>query len=241
MQIKELTLQTRYLAGQKAFYHTLLDLPLMAETTDSFTIQAGTTRLRFQETQQDVLYHLALSIPGMAFQEAKQWVRERVSLLAVTKSRHVSSPEWEWNKVGEDEIFFPVANARSFYVRDAGKNILKFVVYYESQDTAGANDAAFVLSVNEIGLPVEDVLQSASRLQEQLGIEPYPISRPASKEFAFLGDASGQLVVVRISHAWMPTETVKATVAPVHLTIRGQREHQIQFSPYPYTITVVAS
>ena len=31
--------------------------------------------------------------------------------------------------MGEDEIFFPIANARAFYVSDAANNILKFVVY----------------------------------------------------------------------------------------------------------------
>jgi hypothetical protein len=242
MQIEELTLHTHHLADQKAFYHTLLGLPLLWEAADSFTLQAGTTRLCFQETELDVLYHLAFSIPGTTFQEVKQWVHERVPLLTITKSRRISSPQWEWTKVGEDEIFFPIANARSFYVRDAANTILKFVVYDDlSQERTIANGAASVLSVSEIGLPVEDVLQFSTRVKEQLGVEPYPLSRPASEEFGFLGDASGQLVVVKLGHAWMPTETVRATVAPMQLTISGLRAQQIQLSPYPYTITVTPS
>ena len=63
MHIQELSLHTRHLADQQVFYHTTLGLPLLAETADSFTIQAGTTRLRFQEGQQDVLYHVAFTIP----------------------------------------------------------------------------------------------------------------------------------------------------------------------------------
>src|SRR5258706_407343 len=96
MQIEELTLHTQHLADQKAFYHTLLGLPLLWEAADSFTLQAGTTRLCFQETELDVLYHLAFSIPGTTFQEVKQWVHERVPLLTITKSRRISSPQWEW-------------------------------------------------------------------------------------------------------------------------------------------------
>jgi catechol-2,3-dioxygenase len=69
MHIEELTLHTRHLADQKTFYHTLLGLPLLSEAADSFTIQAGTTHLRFQQTELNVLYHLAFSIPGTAFQD----------------------------------------------------------------------------------------------------------------------------------------------------------------------------
>ena len=89
--------------------------------------------------------------------------------------------------------------------------------------------------MSEIGLPVADVLALAATLKEQFGIEPYPVSRPISEEFAFLGDIYGQLVVVKVGRPWLPTETVRAAVAPVQLTISGQRERQWQFSPYPYT------
>jgi catechol-2,3-dioxygenase len=63
MHIQELSLHTRHIANQKAFYCTTLGLPLLTETTDSFTVQAGTTRLRFQETQQDVLLPCRLYDP----------------------------------------------------------------------------------------------------------------------------------------------------------------------------------
>jgi catechol-2,3-dioxygenase len=245
MRIAEVILQARHLADQRAFYRRTLGLPLLAETADSFTIQAGMTRLRFQETASDVLYHVAFAIPRTTFQEAKAWVRERVPLLAITGSPQVYSPTSPlrvWNKEGEDEIFFPLIKARSFYCCDAANNILKFIVYDDlSHAAAGAEGAACVLHVSEVGLPVEDVRELSARLQEQLGIEPYPVSRPISEDFAYLGDIFGQLVVVKIGHPWLPTQTVRASVAPVHLTINGQQAQQIQLSPYPYTMTVTAS
>src|SRR5437879_8197020 len=109
MHIQELILHTRHVAAQKAFYCSTLGLPLLAETTDSFTVQAGTTHLRFQETQQDVPYHVALTIPRNMFYEAKGWVQKRVPLL---------------HKDGEDEIFFAHLHARSFYFCDPADNIL---------------------------------------------------------------------------------------------------------------------
>ena len=228
MRIQELSLYTSQLTVQKAFYCTILGLPLLAETVNSFTVQTGATRLRFQATQQEVLYHVALTIPRNTFPQAKSWLRQRVPLLL--------------SKDGEDEFFFANINARSLYFCDAASNILEFIVHYNlSLEAAEAFGPATILHVSEIGLPVGDVLAKASTLKEQFGIEPYPVSRPISEEFAFLGDIYGQLVVVKIGRPWLPTETVLARVAPVQLTISGQRELQWQFSPYPYTMTVTIS
>ena len=245
MQIAEVILHTRHLADQTAFYHRTLGLPLLAETADSCTLQAGTTRLRFQETASEVLYHLAFALPCQTFQAAKAWVRERVPLLALTGSPQVyapTSPLRAWHKAGEDEIVFPLIQARSFYCGDAAHNILKFIAYEDlRQEAAGAEGAAAVLHVSEVGLPVADVRALAARLQEALGIEPYPVSRPIAEDFAYLGDIFGQLVVVKLGHPWLPTQTVRATVAPVHLTLSGPQAQQLALAPYPYTITVTAS
>ncbi len=225
MHIQELMLHTRQVAAQKAFYCSTLGLPLLAETTNAFTIQAGTTHLRFQETQQDVLYHVALTIPRNLFHEAKGWVQKRVPLL---------------DKDGKNEIFFAHLNARSFYFCDPAGNILEYIVHYGlDHETDRAFGGTSVLHVSEIGLPVEEVPAFADLLHTQFAISAYGGS--ISEEFAFLGDISGQLVVVKIGRPWLPTETVRAAVAPVRLKISGQWEQQIQFLPYPYTITATVS
>ena len=115
MRIQELSLHTRQLADQKAFYCIALGLPLLGETAVSFTVQDGATRLRFQETQQAVLYHVALTIPRDTFPQAKGWLLQRVPLLL---SKH-----------GEDEFFFANINARSLYFCDAASNVLEFIVH----------------------------------------------------------------------------------------------------------------
>jgi catechol-2,3-dioxygenase len=223
MRIQELSLHTRHLAEQKDFYHTALGLPLLAETTASFTLKAGATRLRFEEAQQDVLYHVAFTIPRNTFTETKSWLRKYVSLL---------------RKHSEDEFFFATLNARSFYFCDAANNILELIVYYDlNHETEGPFGPAQVLHVSEIGLPVEDVLAQVSLLKEKLTIEPY--RGLVSEEFAFMGDMYGQLVVVKIGRPWEPAETLMAAVSPVQFTMSGKPEQQFQLSPYPYTITVV--
>ena len=198
-------------------------MPLLAETTASFTLQACATRLRFQEAQHDVLYHVSFTIPRNTFTEAKSWLHKHVSLL---------------RKISKDEFFFATLNARSLYFCDAANNILEFIVHYDlDYETEGPFGLPQVLHVSEIGLPVEDVLAQVSLLKEKLNIEPY--GGLVSAEFVFLGDIYEQLVVVKIGRPWQPTETLLAAVSPMQLTMSWKSEQQLQLAPFPYIFTVV--
>lgn len=223
MHIQKLSLHTRQIAEQKAFYCNILNLPLLTETTDAFTVQAGTTSLHFQETPEQTLYHIAFTVPRQSFYEVKNLMQKRVPLLT---------------RQGKTEIFFTNLNARSFYFCDVVGNILEYIVHYNLTDeTERASNTQRVLHISEIGLPVENVPAFAELLDNQLSIVPYGGS--ISEDFAFLGDIFGQLVVVKVGRPWLPTETVPATIAPVQLTIRGQQAQQRQLLPYPYTITTI--
>src|SRR4029077_4573641 len=116
MYIQKLLLQTNHLASQKHFYSVILGLSLATETTDTFSVQAGTTHLSFQEAKLDVPpYHIAFTIPRNTFHEAKGWLSQRVPLLC---------------KDGKDEIFFENIQARSIYFCDADNNILELIAHY---------------------------------------------------------------------------------------------------------------
>jgi hypothetical protein len=161
MEIQELSLHTHQMGDQKAFYGRILDLPLLTETPDSFTVQAGRTRLRFQESESAVPpYHVAFTIPRHRFDEAKRWVQQRVPLL---------------HKHGVDELFFAQLNARSFYFCDPAGIILEYIVHYHLNTEPAPAPVASVLHVSEIGLPVQDVPAFADRLDKQCALRPYGI------------------------------------------------------------------
>lgn len=220
MHIQKLVLFTPQLAEQKAFYSTTLGLPLLRESKDTFSVRAGTTQLEFQQTEQNVLYHVAFTLPRNTYAEAKDWLRQRTPLLL--------------NRSGEDEIFFRFLNARSFYFNDADQNILEFIVHYTLDDEAtGTFQASSMLHISEIGLTVEDVPAEAALLREQFQIGPY--GGTVTEGFAFLGDIHGQMVVVKTGRPWLPTDDVLASVSPVEITFSGQRDLQVENAPYPYT------
>lgn len=226
MRILDVTVVTSRLAAQRTFYGTTMGWPVVAETPASFTVQIGASRLSFLEDAKHTgPYHLAHAIPRNAVHSAGDWLRQRVPLL---------------QKDGVDEIFFANINARSLYYCDADGNILEFIAHYNLDcELQGPFGPASVLHVSEIGLPVEDVGAFTTDLQRELGLEPY--GGPVGADFAFMGDIAGCLVVVTAGRAWLPTETVRATISPVRLTLQGPRELQRTYSPYPYTVRVVTS
>ncbi len=76
MQIAEIHLHTNRLHEQKAFYHHLFGLPLIAETAGSFTVQAGASIITFVATAAMLssVYHVAFNIPENQLAAAKQWL-----------------------------------------------------------------------------------------------------------------------------------------------------------------------
>jgi len=102
MKITAATLWTNDVKPMQDFYTGTLGFPLIEETASAFTLQIGTSQLRFEldTTQQPKQYHFAFNVPGDAFQLAKDWLEDCVPLLI---------------EDGEDEIFFENINAHSVY------------------------------------------------------------------------------------------------------------------------------
>lgn len=78
----------------KSFYRDVLELEIVEERDDSFTIGAGATQVTFQKTKEFArpFYHFAMNIPENKFHEAKSWLQARVTLI---------------EEDGEDEVFLP--------------------------------------------------------------------------------------------------------------------------------------
>lgn len=227
MHITELTLQTRNLPAQRAFYEHTLELPMVEAGEQAFTVQAGTTRLTFQASKQpDALYHVAFTIPRNKVEQAKRWATARFPLLT--------------DPAGIEEFRFGSWNSWSIYFRDAADNILEFIAHFDlDRETEGDFGPADMLHVSEIGLPVDDVPAQVSNLHTLLGIEPYKGQR--SDVFTAVGDIYGLFIVVATGRLWVPDMTSPATIAPTEITVQGTEERHYALSPFPYDVRVLPS
>jgi catechol-2,3-dioxygenase len=202
MRIVELHLRTARLAEVADFYGSVLGMPSGGRDVGAAGFQAGSTRLIFESASYGApTYHFAFNIPRDGFDEAKRWLASRVALVTKDEVDEYSSESW---------------NARFMYFYDPAGNIVEFIARKGLPlDASGPFDAHEVLSVSEIGLPVDDVRASAIILTDKLGISPYQGQSP---EFAALGDEQGLLIVVKNGRHWFPT-ALPATTVPVAATV----------------------
>jgi catechol-2,3-dioxygenase len=227
MHITELMLQTHDLAAQRDFYEHTLELPVLASSEQAFTVQAGTTRLTFQTTEQkDALYHVAFTVPRNKTVQAKLWGTARFPLLT--------------DPAGLEEFAGGSWNSWSIYFRDPANNILEFIAHYDlDRETSGDFGAQDILHVSEIGLPVDDVPAQVNHLQALLGVEPYKGQRYDS--FTPVGDIYGLFIVVSTGRLWVPDMTSPATIAPTAVTVEGTEEQHYTLAPLPYDVHVTQS
>ena len=158
MRIEALNLVCRDLDAQRNFYSEVLGLPLLENSETQFAVQVGQTRLSFRHQPETVgVYHFAFNIPENQLAEAKRWIAERAALIDEDgNDEFTASGDW---------------NAQMFYFRDADGNILECIARHR---LANASAQAFgpdsLLSISEIGHPVDNVPQSLERLQKQFDL-----------------------------------------------------------------------
>jgi catechol 2,3-dioxygenase-like lactoylglutathione lyase family enzyme len=222
MKIVALTLVTPNLATQRSFYTTVLGLPLLHESAQRFTVQAGQTRLTFHTTMQDdIVYHFAFTIPRNQFVSAKHWLGDRVSLLSEGDADEFRSSYWPGYQT---------------YFRDAANNILEFIAPDDLPiEAAGAFGSQQVLCISEVGMAVDDVLKQVTALEAQVGASRYQ----GSDTFYPVGDLDGRVIVVKTGRHWFPTTTA-AVVAPFEVIMTGEKRRQYQPAGLPYLFRTAA-
>jgi catechol 2,3-dioxygenase-like lactoylglutathione lyase family enzyme len=225
MFMTSIDLDTLDLSPARAFYTQTLGLPLRQATTDSFTIQAGTTALTFRASRaQSPLYHFAFTVPFNKWSQAKAWLKARTKLLEGD---------------GRDEFASARLRTRSYYFPDPAGNILEFIAREDLPTKAGEDfRPADVAHISEMGLVVDDVPSVALQLKTRLGIEVYRDS--SFEDFAQVGDINGVLVLAKRGRLWAPDERQPAVVSPVRLGILGALAQSITLDPYPYVLEMVA-
>jgi catechol 2,3-dioxygenase-like lactoylglutathione lyase family enzyme len=223
-----LRLRTHLLKEMRAFYGERLGLPVLRETADSFTLEAGGTELEFARTAgTEPVYHFAFSVPENRFAEAKAWLKARTPLVT--------------REGGSDEYHFAHWDAHAAYFRDPAGNIGEFIAHHSR---GNASNAAFgpgsIEHVVEIGLVVPDVAAAAGFLHDNAGVKPFGGKEVAAgAEFAAIGDTDGMFIVVKDGRPWFGAEELKAAAFPVDAEVRGAGPKTAEIPGRPYTIRII--
>ncbi|NBB21162.1 hypothetical protein GVN20_17485 [Runella sp. CRIBMP] len=210
MTIKELTLLSDNLAETKQFYARILGLPIVSENTSALSFAAGATLLCFeQSTNLRPHYHFAFNIPYTSVMDAFSQMSKKVEILPISENSKLAD--------------FVNWNAKSFYFYDNNGNILEFIGRNDLPDR-DKMDSPFILSVSEIGLPVENVKDECEKLinQHHLG---YFDKQPPSDTFSVIGEDTGLLIIVPVGRNWYPTENHPSEAFKIKVVIlNAERE-----------------
>ncbi len=207
LNINQVILKTKRLEEMKKFYRDILELPIEIVTNGSFKIKFGLTIVEFTNVHEaeEPFYHFAFDIPKNQFQAAKEWVKQKVTLL---------------KEEDQDEVYFASIKANSLYFEDPSGNIVEFIARLDNPSTHVPFTAANIIKMSEISLVVKDKVQAAKQLRELSIVERdgEEVTNDNTLSFMTKGDLPVYLLLVNPKRRWFFSNKV-ATVFPLDIML----------------------
>ena len=224
------------LATLKAFYGKTLDLTVLKEAADRFTVEAGETQITFVEsTSADPaaapFYHFAFNIPETKIRQALEWQKERTPVLTIPAQHRAEGHPPE---VAEDRQ----ANAHSIFFNDPAGNLVEYVARH---DLKNGNSGRFgwtdLLHVSEVALIVDDVAGAAEKLAGATGLSP---RKDGNAEAAALGDEYGLILLLKRGRPFDFASNPRrgADVYRTGITLRAPEPGRYELAGYPYHVVL---
>ncbi|MEV8143056.1 hypothetical protein [Specibacter sp. NPDC078709] len=210
MKIIDVAITVRDLTKAVQFYRDILLLPVKA-TPASAEVTIGSSRLTLTTGDGfDGAHHLAFGILPSEFDMAHEWLACRVPLLQADGSEIIlGSDEWK---------------SRSLYFLGPEDIILEFIARDADASTISSKGKnPRMLSISEVGIGVENVLDTVATLSEEMAI---PNFYDLSSTFASMGSHDGLLIVVQQDRFWFPNKVSKPARGP--LTVQTESSDQIE-------------
>jgi hypothetical protein len=232
----ELQAAAAALSAMKTFYGKTLDLRIMNEKGDRFTVEAGETQVTFvsaadAEDSKPPFYHFAFNIPENKILAALEWQKARTPLLAIPeRNRAAGYPP--------EVVDYSHWNAHSIFFLDPAGNVVEYIARH---DLKNGDKAPFgwsdILYASEIGLIVDDVAATAATIKDVAAVQQY---KDASDQFAAMGDEYGLLLVMKRGRIIDFTANPEhgARVYRTGVTIRGAKAAKHQLAGYPYDLVL---
>lgn len=185
------------------FFTDVLELPARREAgTSTMSVGCSTLRLLGAPASSGV-HHLAFDVPPDAFDDHRDWLAGKVTLLRSAD--------------GSCEFEGPSAwNSRSVYFEGPDRMVLELIGRRERP--RASERVPDLVSVSEVGIAVPSVAAAVHQVEVALGAT---VLGSASDEFAPVGDHDGLLILVRPGRGWLPVFDVEAQPRPVRVYVAG--------------------
>ena len=190
MKISELTIYTKNVANQCAFYRDVMGFQILEETSERCTVKMGYTLLHFELGTHVVPVHYAINIPFQMVSQARDWLAERVPILGFEENEIIDFHRWE---------------ALALYFYDEDNNIVeligrKRIKVPEITQKFTVNN---IIGISEMAIVSNDLEAIYNAICEQKEI---PIFDGSFDRFCALGNDEGLFILVNNEKKrWFPT------------------------------------
>ncbi|MBO0322237.1 VOC family protein [Muricauda sp. CAU 1633] len=213
MEIQELKIYTQSLLRQIDFYSKKIGLDVIDMSENQAVFQVGKSKLRMIKSERFHPYHFAINIPCNKEIEALEWLRKRVEILTDGIREIQDFKSW---------------NAKAVYFYDPDHNIVEFIARKNLKNERQTDfDAASLLEISEIGMPVSDIETAFNTLYTIANVEKYD---GGFESFCAIGDEHGLFICINKQiKSWFPIGD-KANSADFEIKFREQGgRHEIAF------------
>ena len=224
------------MTAMKAFYGKTLDLRLLDEKGDRFTVEAGESRITFISSTETVggkapFYHFAFNIPENKILKALEWQKARTPLLAIPeRNRAAGYPP--------EVVDYAHWNAHSIFFLDPAGNIVEYIARHDLKNgDTGSFGWPDILYVSELALVVDDVVATAETVKKAAALAQY---KSGDEQFTALGDEWGLILLMKKGRVVDFTGNADngVRVYPTAANVRGAKASTHQLAPYPYRVNI---
>src|SRR5690625_1380600 len=194
-------LYTNQLKELRRFYMNILELNITDETEEAFSIDIGTSKLTFKQSDKPCFYHYAINIPGNQFSMLKHRIKERIPL---NRER------------GIDEVYFSSFDADSMYFEDPAGNIIELIGRRKRDLFGNPTFAESFFNISEVGI-VSAHLDDLSEEFQDIGL-PLRGTEISYDSVNFFGREESFIVLVPPERMWYFSEQM-SEVFPLEIEL----------------------
>ncbi|MEO7044165.1 MAG: hypothetical protein ABI091_02575 [Ferruginibacter sp.] len=208
MWLQEIRLQTSFLPELYHFYKEVLELEATCLDEKNISITAGKSTLIFEEIDKGInpFYHFAFNIPSNKFDQAFEWIKDRVELLWLDDYKSYVADFANWH-------------AKSFYFIDPAGNILELIARFDLNDNISEKFSSMhIRNVSEIGLvfPPNSFQADVNNLLQQYSL-PYFDKQSPLQQFMAVGNDEGLFIIVPENRIWFSTKDSESKIFPMEI------------------------
>jgi catechol 2,3-dioxygenase-like lactoylglutathione lyase family enzyme len=232
VRIHSLTLATRDMTGQAAFWGDTLGLPVDEPGDGALEVSLQASTIRFEQALPgtDPRYHFAINVPRGSIDEAAGWMADRRhELLAFHGDPDVEE--------GATIVHFD-RGASALYFLDGGGNVAELIASdLLDNDSEEPFDQSSLLEIAEIGVATADTGATRAAIQEALAAEILWGGEEGSLLTA-IGDDHGVVIVAPTGRGWIPIG-LPAQPYPTTIAAAGPEARDVILPEGPFRIRAV--